>query len=61
MLDAGEVEKSWFPITSLSRCGDGSELVLWALTGRTETKEEACSLLRGALPGMGRVHGPVSH
>lgn len=60
-MDASEVEKRWFSITVLSCCGDGSGLVIWALTGRTETKEEACSLLRGAFPGMGCVHGPVSH
>lgn len=56
-----KLKRVGFLLALLSCCGDGSGLVLWALTGRTNMKEEACSVLRGALPGMGRVHGPVSH
>lgn len=55
--DAREVENEHktvtrlgFLLAPLSCCGDGSGLVLWALTGRTKTEEKARSLSRGALP-----------
>lgn len=53
--DASEVEnehkaviKVGFLVVSLSCCGNGNGIVLWALTGRTKTEGKACFLLRAS-------------